>query len=86
MRKRDIENFVILLNNPSGKSNQATSFQRNQLDLLLLTLLGRSKTELKSRTEVYVLIGADEEIEQIYCKLYPAAILSPRSRPFSAIF
>ena len=33
-----------------------------------------------------VLIGAAEERKQIYCKLYPAAILSPRSRPVRASF
>ena len=42
--------------------------------------------QIEAEAEEDVLIGADEERKQIYCKLYPAAILSPRSRPVSAIF
>ena len=42
--------------------------------------------QIEAEAEEDVLIGADEERKQIYCKLYPAAILSPRSRTVSAIF
>ena len=41
--------------------------------------------QIEAEAEEDVLIGADEERKQIYCKLYPSTILSPRSRPVSAI-
>ena len=41
--------------------------------------------QIEAEAEEDVLIGADEERKQIYCKLYPSAILSPRSRTVGAI-